>query len=127
MPIENAEQLRNLYIRQTNSKDVAASFAPWHEVPQLVRDAWEEVFYAASRPRGVYADIVDQRDRQDKQWGGQAHDDTHASYDWCSYIQKFWDRAVDSTFDLVSFEENMIHIAALAVAAVESSRRKRSA
>lgn len=47
-----AQDLRALYIRKTNSPDVAASYPRWEEIPQFVQDAWEEVRQLAQRKDG---------------------------------------------------------------------------
>jgi hypothetical protein len=79
---------------------------------------------------------------QDKQWGGPEHDDTHGYTDWCEYVQKFINRAKlnameplghpggpgwisSMRYPQTNFEHNLVCIAALAVAAIQSSRRKR--
>jgi len=71
----------------------------------------------------VFREIDERRDEQDRKWGGPDHDDTHCNQDWCEYIDKFVERATAPSHSR-QFEDNMIHIAALAVAAIESSRRK---
>jgi hypothetical protein len=73
----------------------------------------------------IFAEIADERARQDRQWGGAAHDDEHSDADWYSYI-RYQGEYVHDQIIPTAFEERMIKIAALAVAAVESSRRKRA-
>ena len=81
----------------------------------------------------IFAEILRCRAAQDAKWGGPEHDDTHTRADWCQFIQKFRNRAelvgegcANSTDRILGFEQNMIHIASLAIAALESSRRKRA-
>jgi pyridoxine 5'-phosphate synthase PdxJ len=70
----------------------------------------------------VFSAIFRCRQAQDAKHGGAEHDDMHTPSEWCQFIQKFRNRA---ELEPESYEENLIHIAALAVAAVESSRRKK--
>ena len=84
----------------------------------------------------VYTEVVNERRRQDEQWGGPEHDDTHALRDWKSYIEyqskclltkrvyessEFKGARIEPTPE---FRERLIKIAALAIAAVESYDRK---
>lgn len=90
-------------------------------------------------------EIAEERDRQDEQWGGPVHDDKHDLGDWINPrwgIPRFVDRAAVAAgsarlkYELGDasgirhrpeddFEKAMIQIATLAIAAVQSSRRKR--
>lgn len=72
----------------------------------------------------IVAEIITERAAQDQQWGGSKHDDHHGPGDWCSYIDKQRRLARDED-EQIPFEMRMIKIAALAVAAIESSRRQR--
>ena len=85
----------------------------------------------------VAAEIMDRRDRQDAEHGGPAHDDTHAPGDWIGFIRRQTTlalgeliKAVDrggGTPDRMDFyEDKLLDVAALAVAAIQSSRRKRN-
>lgn len=74
----------------------------------------------------IVEEIVRERIVQDQQWGGGSHDDKHDQHDWCEYISYQADYVSDN-ITAVAFEERMVKIAALAVAAVQSSRRKRGA
>ena len=67
-----------------------------------------------------------ERARQDKQWGGPEHDDSHDALDWSRYIKKFLGKAENCIFgasDWNGYERNMVKVAALAVAAIQSKRR----
>ena len=68
----------------------------------------------------VYEEIAAERAAQDAKWGGPAHDDTHFASDWIGYIIDHARRA----FAVGGFRRQMIRVAALAVAAVESHDRK---
>ncbi len=72
------------------------------------------------------AAIERERFRQNTQWGGPAHDDTHALGDWLEYITKQIAKAATALDkgDDHEAEQRLIKIAALAVAAIESTTRK---
>ena len=72
-------------------------------------------------------ELVARRERQDAQRGCPQHDDEHDRRDWPTYMEKFMLRAdADAEAGLFeSYESNMVDIAALAIAAILSSRRKR--
>ncbi len=71
----------------------------------------------------VFDLIRDERARQDAQWGGPEHDDTHTAFDWMTYIQKQLDKyGRAQAFELE--RDAFVKIAALAVAAIESLDRK---
>ena len=63
-------------------------------------------------------EVFSERERQDTQWGGRIHDDTHSQEDWFKLINRYMAPHGDD------FEVRMIKVAALALAAVESNRRK---
>ena len=76
----------------------------------------------------VLADeLIAERRRQDAQWGGPEHDDEHAPLDWTDFIRKFCENA-NAAFVLnqppAEYERRLIQVAALAIAAIQSSRRK---
>lgn len=75
--------------------------------------------------------ITEERKRQDAQWGGADHDDTHLMTDWIEYIEKqiesieraiFIDGSIASEAE---YESRMVKIAAIAVAAIRSRQRIR--
>lgn len=75
-------------------------------------------------------EIEAERARQVEQWGGNHHDDGHDRHDWIEFIESFTGKAyrVAQWGDkAVEFENRLIQVAALAIAAVQSSRRKRDA
>lgn len=83
----------------------------------------------------VYAHIKAERARQDAQWGGTAHDDTHDPAEWVKFLDKQL-TAADALTPTVqagedeAYRERLVKIAALAVAAIESHdrlKRKRRA
>lgn len=66
----------------------------------------------------IYRDIDDERAAQDAKWGGLKHDDTHAREDWRAFILE-----QVGAYNASTFRRQMIRVAALAVAAVESQDR----
>lgn len=76
-------------------------------------------------------EIEKERALQDAQWGGPSHDDNeHDRWDWPRFIEKFAQRAMDSAYvddkaSIASYESAMVKVAALAVAAIQSSRRRK--
>lgn len=79
-----------------------------------------------------------EREAQDSQWGGPTHDEHHNLREWCGFIEDHVKRAKKAAASMRrgpldgiaihrdDFRKQMIEIAALAVAAVESIDRKRS-
>jgi len=71
--------------------------------------------------------ILQERDEQDKQWGGPAHDDKHAFHDWANFIDKQISAVTyQSIFPEVNVEkirQHYVKAAALALAAIESIDR----
>ena len=68
------------------------------------------------------SNILQERIRQDQQWGGQSHDDTHNMDDWFKYILYQLDRSRYEP-DTETKRYRLVKIAALALAAVESTDR----
>lgn len=79
----------------------------------------------------ILKEIEEERKHQDKKWGGPEHDDHHDSYAWVSFIIYYLGQSTNdfvkgkSSFvsKLRNFRYNMIKVAALAVAAIESCDR----
>lgn len=78
--------------------------------------ALQEKFEGGSRWRPL-ADVIEERRRQDAQWGGPEHDDDHAAGDWFGFIEK---QMMKTT---APRRERFVKIAALAVAAIEALDR----
>ena len=76
----------------------------------------------------IFTEIEAERERQDKQWGGKKHDDTHDIRTWVSYIVDFLGRTVNKEaswgYNLKVARTAFIKVAALCVAAIESIDRK---
>ena len=74
----------------------------------------------------ILDEIRRERDRQDETYGGPDHDDSHYPGDWCLILTKYLGRAAAETIDVepdAAFRENMIKIAAVAIAATQSFDR----
>jgi hypothetical protein len=72
------------------------------------------------RPKwsAIFAEVMQERKRQDAKWGGPAKDDTNTDQDWLNYV-------TDQIGDVkLSDREALIRVAALSVAAIESIGRK---
>jgi hypothetical protein len=72
--------------------------------------------------RDVFDEIVRERIVQDEKWGGPTHDDTHTQFDWTRFIREHVDRSVRGQAR-DDFRKQMVRVAALAVAAVQSFDR----
>jgi len=76
----------------------------------------------------VVEDIKSERELQDYKWGGPEHDDTHKPEEWQTFIVEHARRAVHAAWGRPApgddYRQQMIRVAALAVAAVESEDRR---
>lgn len=79
---------------------------------------------ATDRGENVFEAILRERDRQDKQWGGAKHDDRHPASAWASYRGKFENRQQRCSDDPPLQRAQLVKIAALCVAQIESIDRK---
>jgi hypothetical protein len=68
---------------------------------------------------GIFNEISLEREKQDRQWGGPDHDAHHTSHDWVAYITKHVGQAVFWPWTPEKFRQQMVIVAALAVAAIE--------
>ena len=74
----------------------------------------------------VIDDIEEERSRQEKKWGGSTHDDQHRHEDWLRVMIRQIgdaDRAVECN-DGDYYRKQLVQIAALAVAALDSPDRQ---
>jgi hypothetical protein len=76
--------------------------------------------------KSVLLEIVDERIKQDHEWGGPEHDDEHDAFDWCNFIRKQLARI--STEESIekgahTFRARMVKVAALAVAGIQARDR----
>lgn len=85
-----------------------------------------------ARQADILEEIIQERDHQDKKWGGPAHDDKHGPYAWVAFMTTYLGQAVSDIVNekgnyevnLRTFRYHMIKVAALAVAAIEVADRK---
>ena len=77
--------------------------------------------------RSLGTEVSARRLAQDAKWGGPAHDDTHTQSEWLWYIHDHLGEAASCVGGVTGLEDKLFDIAALAVAAIQSSRRKREA
>jgi len=68
-------------------------------------------------------EVIHERQRQDAKWGGPEHDDTHTPADWVSLMD---DRLAypEQAEGCDEYRKDMVEIAALAIAAIESFDRR---
>lgn len=74
----------------------------------------------------ILKDVADERERQDKRWGGPRHDDTHDCLDWAVIIQNQVNHLQDDYVYHIGREgqrKHYIRIMAVALAALESLER----
>ncbi len=71
----------------------------------------------------VLDEVMEERRRQDEQWGGPEHDDGHINSDWVGFIGLQLGRL---SVGSAAYRETMVKIAALAVSAIESHDRKKT-
>lgn len=76
---------------------------------------------------GLLAEVAEERMRQDGKWGGPAHDDQRSTAEFVQLIEDYagWARTMAGMRSPEKAERRLIQVAALALAAVESSRRMR--
>jgi hypothetical protein len=81
----------------------------------------------------VFNEIREERQRQDEQWGGPEHDDTHDPLAWVGFIADQQEKVAvgaitrgESYYTTPDCRQRIVKIAALAVAALESMDRKES-
>jgi hypothetical protein len=102
-----------------------------------IRDAVQALAPTAEQAEGVRAgerfvldEVCDERIRQDKQWGGDKHDDEHGPIEWLGFIDYQADKAISETAGLQTdrsiapyVRARLVKIAALAVAGMASIDR----
>lgn len=94
--------------------------APFGKLPDELKDRAMQLLEPVLAL--VAGHIVPARARQDAQWGGPAHDDTHRPDDWMSYIGKQMHK-VQTARDPDATRLALVQIAALAIAAIQSHDR----
>lgn len=75
--------------------------------------------------RAIFKKVLEERARQDEEWGGADHDDEHDAEDWYGFIEKqiALGRHLDTATSPGKHRSAMVKIAALAVAALQSMNR----
>jgi uncharacterized protein YcbX len=68
--------------------------------------------------RTIFAAIETEREYQDDKWG-KTFDHRNTPNDWVAYISKYLGQAVTLPWNPVQFREQMLKVAALAVAVLE--------
>lgn len=71
----------------------------------------------------VLGAISEERARQAAEWGGAAHDDGHDPFDWLLYLSKHLTKASAFARSPDGYRRQLVRVAALAIAAVESRDR----
>jgi len=99
--------------------EIAAGYSAVHDVETV--PLAQEVLRV--RDNRVVLEVANERARQDEIWGGQDHDDEHNTSDFVDFIR---DRlaVVDGAVDSKIKRRKLVHVAALAVAAIQSLDRK---
>ena len=93
----------------------------------------DKVSRAVLVERAIFNEVSEERSAQDKQWGGPEHDDTNSCWNWILYILSHARaggakvRGVPAMKDIPEalhlFRYQMVRVAALAIAAIESVDR----
>lgn len=78
-----------------------------------------------ARLHRVIEEVVAERSWQDEKWGGPAHDDTHSVQEFVAFIHEHVEKAIAPGTSPDKTCSRLVEVAALAVAAVESIRRRR--
>jgi hypothetical protein len=77
--------------------------------------------------RKIIKALLEERDRQDRKWGGPKHDDQHTFEEWCGFIRERVRERDDSELEMIGTSEEIriyIETGALAIAALESLLRR---
>lgn len=69
----------------------------------------------------IYAAIETERRAQDEEYGGPEHDDEHTRQEWAGFIQAHLAKGLESPD---KYRNQMIRVAALAIAAIEVHDRQ---
>ncbi len=71
----------------------------------------------------IYAEINIEREKQNRMWGGEEHDDCNTPNDWIALVSKHIGRAVHWPWNVRTFRYQMVIVAAVSVAAIEWASR----
>lgn len=74
----------------------------------------------------VLGEVLEERERQDRKWGGPNHDDQHDTATFVQLIEDYagWARVMAGMDSADKARQRLIQVAALAVAAVEAIDRR---
>lgn len=72
--------------------------------------------------KNIYEEIDNEREYQDKKWGLE-NDNQNTSNDWITYITAWAGKAYSFPSNKENFRKNMVKVAAIAVAAIETCDR----
>jgi len=72
----------------------------------------------------IFDEIENERNKQDAQWGGPEHDDTHSTFEFRLQIDRQAGFIQHNPQSVADDRQRLIKIAALAFAAVQSIDRK---
>ena len=72
----------------------------------------------------ILDEVQAERRWQDEKWGGPAHDDTHSVQEFVGFIHEHAEKAIAPGTGPDDTCRRLVEVAALAVATVESIRRK---
>ncbi len=85
-----------------------------------VTESYERMKHACLEgTQAVLAEVEEERDRQNLQWGGPEHDIHHGTRDWAAFLVEHLGKALDSN-RADHYRRRMVQVAALAIAAIES-------
>lgn len=74
----------------------------------------------------ILEEVYQERERQNKKWGGASHDDAHTIQEFVQLIRDYagWARVMGVMNSPDKARRRLVQVAALAVAAVESIDRR---
>jgi hypothetical protein len=127
------------YVRDRNNRITDGCATPEQAIDSAINRQWE---YQPDSLTLVLQEVGTRRASQDTNHGGPEHDDTHTPFEWSEFMRKFIRRAENYAMDQLKvnpayatevtgpewdmYENALFDVAALAVAAIQSSRRKRN-
>lgn len=74
----------------------------------------------------ILLEVIQERERQDEQWGGPEHDDSHFIYEWLQFIDDQYEKGMHEWIcggGRNKIRARLVKIAALAFAGIESIDR----
>lgn len=85
-----------------------------------------QITMAISPRTNVIASVLQERAAQDRQWGGEEHDDEHTAPQWLQIIGRHLAKARGTSRKVVraDYRSRLVKVAALCVAAIEAIDRR---